>query len=185
MFRSQHINIFHENITNPNLFDPSKIRKSVLNIFPKDLQIRLRKREYSFSESTNNKKQKTVSDVTNQREQSVETQTEASTELNELQDNAAKLDTPNSSTEGIRTMGCLTDEDQIKLRPCEKKSVRLLLFSAVNLHWFILYLRFIYFIFQIDFSGKLYLAPLTTVSLLFHNFLGITTCKLLYLMSFF
>ena len=103
----------------------------MLNVFPKDLQIRLRKREYSFSESVNNKKQKTVIDVTNHQEQSIDTQAEATTQSNELQGNTAIVDSLNSSNETIRTLGCLTDEDLIKLRPCEKKSVCLQLLSAI------------------------------------------------------
>ncbi|KAM8767609.1 tRNA-dihydrouridine(47) synthase [NAD(P)(+)]-like [Acanthopagrus schlegelii] len=128
---------------NAELIKTYEGRSTVKNSLSKDLQNSLRKRSVPFKKSA--EYLKTLSNSKDKREQQrngdacaagvcadptgVEQQN-AATEANKQPQASPEKQPP------VKTVGPLTDEDVIKLRPCEKK--------------------------QVDFQDKLYLAPLTT-----------------------
>lgn len=107
-FGSKHITPEGRNRVNDEIHDKYKsIPTSIHNQLSKELQFALRKRTYDLTESEANVK--AVDEKMKSLKQNIDNQ----------------------------SSGCVTDEDIVKLRPCEKK--------------------------KIDWKGKLYLSPLTTV----------------------
>ncbi|XP_040908505.1 tRNA-dihydrouridine(47) synthase [NAD(P)(+)]-like [Toxotes jaculatrix] len=115
-------------------------RNPVKNSLSKDLQNRLRKRSVAFKKSA--EYLKTLSNNRDKKEQQGSGEPCAAevsadpTEGEQHVSTAAETQSSPDKQPPVKTVGPLTDEDVIKLRPCEKK--------------------------QVDFQDKLYLAPLTT-----------------------
>ncbi|KAK3558602.1 hypothetical protein QTP86_021657, partial [Hemibagrus guttatus] len=144
-FAKAHTGPDYKNLVNEELCKSLARAKTVRNNLDKDLQKRLRKRQVSFKRSDNFLK--IISAGKNQNKKltgSENTPVEAGQEeegrqsADKQEDPAAELKAEESSMKPppVKTIGPLTDDDLIKLRPCEKK--------------------------QVDFREKLYLAPLTT-----------------------
>uniref|UniRef100_A0A8C6ZV63 tRNA-dihydrouridine(47) synthase [NAD(P)(+)] n=1 Tax=Nothoprocta perdicaria TaxID=30464 RepID=A0A8C6ZV63_NOTPE len=106
-FAQAHLGDGYQNVINVELAKQWEGKSLVRNNLPKDLQHRLRKKQFSF---------------------------EKADEYLRRLGNPCVADASEGSP--IKTMGPVTDEDIIKLRPCEKK--------------------------KLEIQGKLYLAPLTT-----------------------
>ncbi|CAH1790151.1 unnamed protein product [Owenia fusiformis] len=178
-FAATHTSDDMKNMRNDELYEKTSSEVQWFNNLDKNLQIKLRKREYDFTRSQtalqkhSHKKEQNSGDAvikknmdsTNDNEDKAQSneidtnpidtkihdadkipsETNIKSEIQDTQkanhkvkENKDSTTTPTSETvPAIRTMGALTDEDTIKLRPQERKKV--------------------------DFSDKLYLAPLTTV----------------------
>ncbi|KAK3109054.1 hypothetical protein FSP39_021934 [Pinctada imbricata] len=164
-FGVKHIDENNKNIVNEELFAKTSKEKKVSNTLPKELQVLLWKKRYNFDKA--NEIVKVIQDKVKQKlntfsnkcagrqvtkEQkgivNAESQKEMSSSVSESVPKPEGGATESSihSTEGgvtikendqIRIGGGVTDEEVIKLRPQEKK--------------------------KIEFAGKSYLAPLTTV----------------------
>ncbi|KGL81104.1 tRNA-dihydrouridine(47) synthase [NAD(P)(+)]-like, partial [Tinamus guttatus] len=160
-FAQAHLGDGYQNIINMELAKQWEGKSLVRNNLPKDLQHRLRKKKFSFEKADEylrrlgkpqdkgGKGNKTsgistegqeVSNCTAP-EESPKDAPEHSVLPEEGEDpKAAALESPCTmdalESSPIKTMGPVTDEDIIKLRPCEKK--------------------------KLEIQGKLYLAPLTT-----------------------
>ncbi|KAG7324671.1 hypothetical protein KOW79_012687 [Hemibagrus wyckioides] len=144
-FAKAHTGPDYKTLVNEELCKSLARTETVRNNLDKDLQKRLRKKQVSFKGSE--KFLKSLSAGKNQSKKSTGSENtpneagqdeEGSRCEGKQEDPAAELKAEESQTKPppVKTVGPLTDEDIIKLRPCEKK--------------------------QVDFRDKLYLAPLTT-----------------------
>lgn len=151
-FGSGHISEAHCNIVDEELWKKKKDEEPTKNHLTKDLLMLLRKKKYDFSAADEVVKQlhsrrKDGNDNTIQKSATTQgcQSEENNAELAKLEaidhrvETEIKKDAPNLGKieVAIRSTGALTDEGLIKIRPEEIK--------------------------QVDFDGKLYLAPLTTV----------------------
>ncbi|XP_071102844.1 tRNA-dihydrouridine(47) synthase [NAD(P)(+)]-like [Haliotis cracherodii] len=156
-YGSKHIDSDFKNVTNKELYGEISKNPLTINFLEKDVQKLLWKKKYDFS--TANENVKKVQDWYNHRKA-------ANEQRKVMEENGKPLDAKVSSetsespsvdgttsAAGVESwgeadqsghpqagqghLGCVTDEDLIKLRPVEKK--------------------------KLDLQGKLYLAPLTTV----------------------
>ncbi|KAK2834029.1 hypothetical protein Q7C36_014730 [Tachysurus vachellii] len=143
-FAKAHTGPDYKNLVNEELCKSLNRSGAVRNNLDKELQRRLRKRQVSFkrtedflksiSAGKNQNKKLTGSENTLNKAGQEE---EVSRCESKQEVPAAELKAEESQTKPpVKTIGPLTDDDIIKLRPCEKK--------------------------QVDFRDKLYLAPLTT-----------------------
>ncbi|XP_072268918.1 tRNA-dihydrouridine(47) synthase [NAD(P)(+)]-like [Pyxicephalus adspersus] len=145
-FAKSHLGEGYKNLINQELVKQWEGKAQVKNNLGKDLQIQLRKRKVQFDKSDKFLKLMNKSQKPKKIEGDVEP---PPTAPSVTADSCGQEVTVPSITDGIKqgtgdseiktvtlTSGVVTDEDIIKLRPCEKK--------------------------KIDFRNKLYLAPLTT-----------------------
>lgn len=132
-FAKAHTSAELKNMVNEDLYKPCAERETVRNHLDKDLQRRLRKKQVSFTGAE--AYLKTIS-----RGKKLEERHAANKDKEEDQSGPRDAENAPGTQEGavppVKTVGPITDADIIKLRPCEKK--------------------------QVDFTDKLYLAPLTT-----------------------
>ncbi|XP_012688386.2 tRNA-dihydrouridine(47) synthase [NAD(P)(+)]-like isoform X2 [Clupea harengus] len=140
-FAKAHTGPDFKNLVNEEVFKASKERTPVKNHLDKDLQWRLRKRQVPFNATEAYLKtiSKGKAQGNNKNTDAAEKDTTDSCCPGEAQNQPTELDsTANVKDTEVsdKRVGALTDVDLVKLRPCEKK--------------------------QVDFSDKLYLAPLTT-----------------------
>ncbi|XP_053569998.1 tRNA-dihydrouridine(47) synthase [NAD(P)(+)]-like isoform X2 [Bombina bombina] len=162
-FGKSHTDENFKNIINEELVKQKEGKLFVKNSLTKDIQQQLRKRKYSFEKSdhylkflnkskklgnSKSKPEPCVAQQVNSGEATIHDQENICTEktVNDgktlvpecsVQEDSAKQNSPDAQTNTVvATAGTVTDEDIIKLRPCEKKNI--------------------------DFRKKLYLAPLTT-----------------------
>ncbi|XP_050419185.2 tRNA-dihydrouridine(47) synthase [NAD(P)(+)]-like [Patella vulgata] len=158
-YGSQHISEDYKNVVNKELWEKKSKDFESMNLLPKDLQKLLWKKKYDFTkankicsqvlnllekrrrdEEKNQKSNKTNTENVNSGENSdrdADGMASLSSETSEAESNNEIPKTTISTEDASMTSGCVTDEDLIKLKPKEIK--------------------------LIDFSNKLYLAPLTTV----------------------
>ncbi|CAJ1083394.1 tRNA-dihydrouridine(47) synthase -like isoform X2 [Notolabrus celidotus] [Xyrichtys novacula] len=139
-FAKAHTTPDFKTMENAELIKTQEGRTPVKNSLSKDLQYRLRKHLVSFDKS-----EEYLKSLPNNKDKG-EQKGNGNTPVVEVSaDSTDKVQLASSETETktsldkqspVKTVGPLTDEDVIKLRPCEKK--------------------------QVDFQDKLYLAPLTT-----------------------
>ncbi|XP_017340665.1 tRNA-dihydrouridine(47) synthase [NAD(P)(+)]-like isoform X2 [Ictalurus punctatus] len=144
-FAKAHTGPDYKNLVNEELRKSLDRTETVRNSLDKELQRRLRKKQVSFKSSENflksisaGKKQHGKSSMSENTPNELRQEEEVSQSETRQEGPAAELKTEESQTKPppVKTIGPLTDDDIIKLRPCEKK--------------------------QVDFRDKLYLAPLTT-----------------------
>ncbi|KAB5565272.1 hypothetical protein PHYPO_G00239250 [Pangasianodon hypophthalmus] len=142
-FAKAHTGPDYKNLVNEELCKSLEIKETVRNHLDKELQRRLRKRQVSFKRSESFLKSISAGKKQDRKSTASENApNEAGQEVSQCEtkqeDPAAELKTEESQMKPppVKTVGPLTDDDIIKLRPCEKK--------------------------QVDFRDKLYLAPLTT-----------------------
>ncbi|XP_073533505.1 tRNA-dihydrouridine(47) synthase [NAD(P)(+)]-like isoform X2 [Phyllobates terribilis] len=145
-FAKSHLSASFQNLINQELVEQQEGKVLVKNSLQKELQIQLRKKKFLFEKSEGylkllNKSQKN-------RNVEIKAGVKAESQLRTLEDATSKGGDRGVCVDpavGARgqtepatqvTLGAVTDEDIIKLRPCEKQTI--------------------------DFRGKLYLAPLTT-----------------------
>lgn len=147
-FAKSHLGEGYKNVINQALVEQQSGKVLVKNSLDKELQQQLRKRKFFFEKSE--RYLKLMNKSRKDRNEGRKTGVKAETQGGAREDATSKGDDlsvcPNNATVGGAegttqeatrvTMGAITDEDIIKLRPCEKKTI--------------------------DFRGKLYLAPLTT-----------------------
>ncbi|KAM4688858.1 tRNA-dihydrouridine(47) synthase [NAD(P)(+)]-like [Discoglossus pictus] len=165
-FAKSHVSEDFKNIVNHELQKQQEGKILVKNSLNKDVQQQLRKRKFCFEKSDHylknlSKSYKPGKNEKIKSEDGLETQTvkedsnktsictqpsvsientaseeQAMTLGGEIKEDSAMQVTVGQKETMVKTIGAVTDEDLIKLRPCEKKSI--------------------------DFRNKLYLAPLTT-----------------------
>ncbi|KAM4028393.1 tRNA-dihydrouridine(47) synthase [NAD(P)(+)]-like [Anomaloglossus baeobatrachus] len=143
-FAKSHLGDDFRNLINQELVERQEGKVLVRNSLRKELQIQLRKRKFVFDKSEGYLNLLTKSRKNRNEEKKAEDKAQSSVGTSKGDDvctEAAKGHTEPTTQEAPMeatrvTTGALTDEDIIKLRPCEKKTI--------------------------DFRGKLYLAPLTT-----------------------
>ncbi|XP_037651494.1 tRNA-dihydrouridine(47) synthase [NAD(P)(+)]-like [Sebastes umbrosus] len=139
-FAKAHTTPDFKTMENAELIKANEGRTAVKNSLSKDLQNRLRKRSVAFEKSA--EYLETLPNNKDKREQQSNGDTGAAKVSADPaggeQHTSTEAETKASPDKQppVKTVGPLTDEDVIKLRPCEKK--------------------------QVDFQDKLYLAPLTT-----------------------
>ncbi|XP_074469764.1 tRNA-dihydrouridine(47) synthase [NAD(P)(+)]-like [Sebastes fasciatus] len=139
-FAKAHTTPDFKTMENAELIKANEGRTAVKNSLSKDLQNRLRKRSVAFDKSA--EYLETLPNNKDKREQQSNGDTGAAKVTADPaggeQRTSTEAETKASPDKQppVKTVGPLTDEDVIKLRPCEKK--------------------------QVDFQDKLYLAPLTT-----------------------
>ncbi|KAM8967237.1 tRNA-dihydrouridine(47) synthase [NAD(P)(+)]-like isoform 2-T2 [Pelodytes ibericus] len=125
-FGKSHLDDSFKNLINGDLVKRCEGNILVKNNLNKELQLQLRKKKFSFDKSAQYLKKMNKSNELGKPLLSTSA----------IKEDAATKMTANTQKETAITVGSLTDEDVIKLRPCEKKTI--------------------------DFRNKLYLAPLTT-----------------------
>ncbi|XP_073438058.1 tRNA-dihydrouridine(47) synthase [NAD(P)(+)]-like isoform X1 [Dendrobates tinctorius] len=149
-FAKSHLGDSFQNLINPELVEQQEGKVLVTNNVCKELQIQLRKKRFLFEKSEGYLK--LLSQPRKNRNEEKKAVVKAESQVGTPEDATSKGgdhgvcadpavgamgQTDSTAQESTRvTMGAVTDEDIIKLRPCEKKTI--------------------------DFRGKLYLAPLTT-----------------------
>ncbi|XP_073438060.1 tRNA-dihydrouridine(47) synthase [NAD(P)(+)]-like [Dendrobates tinctorius] len=149
-FAKSHLGDSFQNLINPELVEQQEGKVLVMNNECKELQIQLRKKRFLFEKSEGYLK--LLSQPRKNRNEEKKAVVKAESQVGTSEDATSKGgdhgvcadpavgamgQTDSTAQESTRvTMGAVTDEDIIKLRPCEKKTI--------------------------DFRGKLYLAPLTT-----------------------
>ncbi|XP_062871628.1 tRNA-dihydrouridine(47) synthase [NAD(P)(+)]-like [Trichomycterus rosablanca] len=141
-FAKAHTGPDFKNLVNEELYESKGKTETVRNHLDKDLQRRLRKKQVSFKQTDAYLKSIGAGGGKKQDRKSREPENARSNEEDVHQreekpeEPAEELKPEGGAAPPVRTMGPITDADIIKLRPCEKK--------------------------QVDFTDKLYLAPLTT-----------------------
>ncbi|XP_076472374.1 tRNA-dihydrouridine(47) synthase [NAD(P)(+)]-like [Babylonia areolata] len=125
-FSKHHITSDYKNITDQELFEKMASQPQVQNTLTKDLQHLLWKKKYDFSKA--NKIVDSYYDDLRKNQAGEQPSGKSAASVSVGDDDGR---------ENSKPVGCVTDEEEIRLKPREKK--------------------------LIDFSNKLYLAPLTTV----------------------
>ncbi|XP_072010382.1 tRNA-dihydrouridine(47) synthase [NAD(P)(+)]-like isoform X1 [Engystomops pustulosus] len=144
-FAKSHLGECYKNLINDDLVKQREGKVLVKNSLDKDVQQRLRKKKFIFEKSERYLKMmnKSRQNRNEERKAAVKGETQGGAagdatsgggDLSTCMDSVS-AEHPTHETTRV-TMGAVTDEDVIKIRPCEKKTI--------------------------DFRGKLYLAPLTT-----------------------
>lgn len=110
-FAKQHLTSDFKNITDQELFDKMSAQPQVQNTLIKDLQHLLWKKKYDFSKAN--------SIVDSYYDERRKGQSSDKTALS-FKDKASAAET----SEKEKPVGCVTDEEEIRLRPREKKMVR-------------------------------------------------------------
>lgn len=122
-YAMQHISSDFKNITNQELFEKMTAQRQVYNVLDKDLQHLLWKKKYDFTKSN-----QIVNSYYNEMRQKKEEQKEKEETKEGPENGEAELD---SETPAQNPVGCVTDEEEIKLRAQEKKLVRFFFFDRV------------------------------------------------------
>jgi tRNA-dihydrouridine synthase 3 len=144
-YGSAHISDKGENVINKDLYVSGRLDCTVRNVLDKSLQIQLRKKKVIFPRTERYLKGlETPVESSCSTEDSVTTASTGDVTADSTKDISTVANTddlitsePTSGVTQVQTCGPLTNEDTIKLKPFEKT--------------------------KINFRGKLYLAPLTTV----------------------
>lgn len=146
LFGEEHVTPEGRNKKNPNPISPGS---EYYNFLSKDLQKSLRKKTYNFKKAENIVKKNNKNQCKDEVSKNVKgTVDEAETELVHEEPAAKKTKVE---------IGPITDEDIISLKPDEKKKV-FNIYYPINGN-----ISYTEHSKQIDWKGKLYLAPLTTV----------------------
>lgn len=132
-FGSGHMTPDGYNKIDMDKYEEFKTKKpSTINSLTYDLLISLRKRTYDFSLTQN-----TIANDDERRKRAQEEKNKSTEIDGEKEETSVEEIVDNMEEKNIKTSGTVTDEDVIKLRQCEKKTI--------------------------DWKDKLYLSPLTTV----------------------
>ncbi|ESO95224.1 hypothetical protein LOTGIDRAFT_144742, partial [Lottia gigantea] len=134
-YGAKHIDQNYKSIVNKELWEKNSHQLENLNYLSKDVQKLLWKKKYDFNKANTIHKQ--VVDILEKRKKVKESKRNSNSSKNSEDSKEDETSSDIVTDEAVPTLGCVSDEDFIKLRPKEVK--------------------------LIDFSNKLYLAPLTTV----------------------
>ncbi|XP_061787402.1 tRNA-dihydrouridine(47) synthase [NAD(P)(+)]-like isoform X2 [Nerophis lumbriciformis] len=130
-FAKAHTTIDFKTTENADVVKANEGRTAVKNSLSKELQNRLRKHSVEFRKSA-----EYLKTLPNNKEKKGHQGNGVAPQASSTESTDAETQARSEKAAAVKTVGMLTDEDVIKLRPCEKK--------------------------QVDFRDKLYLAPLTT-----------------------
>lgn len=135
-FAKSHLGDGYKNVINQALVEQQSGKVLVKNSLDKELQQQLRKRKFLFEKSERYLKlmNKSRKDRNEGRKTGVKAETQGGAREDATSKGGDLSGCPNNATVGGAegttqeatrvTMGAITDEDIIKLRPCEKKTVR-------------------------------------------------------------
>ncbi|XP_061903620.1 tRNA-dihydrouridine(47) synthase [NAD(P)(+)]-like [Entelurus aequoreus] len=130
-FAKAHTTTDFKTTENADMVKANEGRTAVKNSLSKELQNRLRKHSVEFRKSV-----EYLKTLPNNKEKKEHQGNGVAPRASTTESTDAETQAMSEKASAVKTVGMLTDEDVIKLRPCEKK--------------------------QVDFRDKLYLAPLTT-----------------------
>ncbi|XP_061753542.1 tRNA-dihydrouridine(47) synthase [NAD(P)(+)]-like isoform X2 [Nerophis ophidion] len=130
-FAKAHTTADFKTMENADVVKANEGRMAVKNSLSKELQNRLRKHSVEFRKSA-----EYLKTLPNNKEKKGHQGNGVAPQASTAESTDLETQARSEKAAAVKTVGMLTDEDVIKLRPCEKK--------------------------QVDFRDKLYLAPLTT-----------------------